>query len=120
MNNIAIFEKWLAFAGLERKQHQIDGVAWALERELNTPHRGGVIADEMGLGKTIQLIGLMVANIKRKTLIVLPPVLIDQWRDAILRMTGHVALVYHGANIRTTTVISAPSVITSYAHVAIR
>jgi SNF2 family DNA or RNA helicase len=117
---IAIFEKWLAFAGLERKQHQIDGVRWALERELNTPHRGGVIADEMGLGKTIQLIGLMVANIKRKTLIVLPPVLIDQWRDAILRMTGHAALVYHGATKNAAALRYAPIVITSYAHVAIR
>lgn len=120
-DNLAIFEKWLAVAGLERKQHQIDGVSWALEREINTPHKGGVIADEMGLGKTIQMIGLMVANIKRKTLIVLPPVLIEQWRDAILRMTGHNALIYHGANIRTTTantLLSAPIVITSYAHIA--
>jgi SNF2 family DNA or RNA helicase len=121
VENQAIFEKWLDFAILERKQHQIEGVAWALEREINTPHKGGVIADEMGLGKTIQMIGLMVANIKRKTLIVLPPVLIDQWRNAILKMTGHTALVYHGTNIRMITanaLLSAPIVITSYAHVA--
>ena len=118
---IANFQKWLDFAKLDRKQHQIDGVTWALDREINAPHRGGIIADEMGLGKTIQIIGLMVANIQRKTLIVLPPVLIDQWSDAILRMTGHVALIYHGANIRTTTanaLLSAPIVITSYAHVS--
>lgn len=121
IENLNIFEKWLGFAGLERKQHQIDGVRWALEREINHPHLGGVIADEMGLGKTIQIIGLIVANIKRKTLIVLPPVLIAQWRDAILQMTGHRALVYHGTNIRSTTsceLLSAPVVITSYAHIA--
>lgn len=120
-SNMDIFEKWIDIACLERKQHQIDGVAWALEREMNTQYKGGVIADEMGLGKTIQIIGLMVANIKRKTLIVLPPVLIEQWRDAILRKTGHNALVYHGANIRIITanaLLSAPIVITSYAHVA--
>lgn len=116
--NMAMFEKWLGMAGLERKQHQIEGVAWALEREINTKHKGGVIADEMGLGKTIQMIGLMVANIKRKTLIVLPPVLIEQWRDAILRMTGHNALVYHGASKNANALLSAPIVITSYAHIA--
>ena len=81
------FEKWLAYVGLERKQHQIDGVAWALKREAVANYKGGVIADEMGLGKTIQMIGLMVANIKRKTLIVITPVLIEKWREAILRMT---------------------------------
>lgn len=121
VENIAIFEKWIKMAKLERKQHQIDGVAWALQREINTKHKGGIIADEMGLGKTIQIIGLLVANIKRKTLIVLPPILIDQWRVAILKMTGHNSLIYHGANIRTitaNTLLNAPIVVTSYAHIA--
>ena len=116
--NMAILETWLIGAGLERKQHQIDGVRWALEHEINTKFKGGVIADEMGLGKTIQMIGLMVANIKRKTLIVLPPVLIEQWRDAILRMTGHKALVYHGPTKDAAALHSAHIVITSYAHIA--
>jgi SNF2 family DNA or RNA helicase len=115
---MAILETWLIGAGLERKQHQIDGVAWALEREINTKHKGGVIADEMGLGKTIQMIGLMVANIKRKTLIVLPPVLIEQWRDSILRMTGHNAVIYHGASKNADILQTAYIVITSYAHIA--
>jgi len=116
--NMAILETWIVGAGLDRKQHQIDGVAWALEREINTKHKGGVIADEMGLGKTIQMIGLMVANIKRKTLIVLPPVLIEQWRAAILRMTGHNAFVYHGSSKNADALQSAYIVITSYAHIA--
>jgi SNF2 family DNA or RNA helicase len=117
-DNMAIFEQWLVMARLERKQHQIDGVRWALEREINMKFKGGVIADEMGLGKTIQMIGLMVANIKRKTLIVLPPVLIEQWRDAIQRMTGHNALVYHGPTKDAVALHSAHIVITSYAHIA--
>jgi len=116
--NMAILETWIISAGLERKQHQIDGVAWALQREINTKCKGGVIADEMGLGKTIQMIGLMVANIKKKTLIVLPPVLIEQWRDAIMRMTGHNAVVYHGSSKNAGTLQSAYIVITSYAHIA--
>ncbi len=116
--NMAILETWIIGAGLERKQHQIDGVAWALEREINTKFKGGIIADEMGLGKTIQIIGLMVANIKRKTLIVLPPVLIEQWRSAILKMTGHSALVYHGQTKDNSALEKAYIVITSYAHIA--
>jgi SNF2 family DNA or RNA helicase len=117
-DNMAILETWIIGAGLERKQHQIDGVAWALEREINTKCKGGVIADEMGLGKTIQVIGLMVANIKRKTLSVLPPVLIEQWRSAILRMTGHNALIYHGQTKDNVALQTAYIVITSYAHIA--
>jgi len=119
--NLAVFEKWLDFAGLARKQHQVDGVTWALQREINPPirgARGGIVADEMGLGKTVQMIGLIVANIKKKTLIVLPPVLIEQWRDAILRMTGHSALVYHGVGKKDDMLGTAHVVITSYAHIS--
>ena len=123
--HMTILEQWIVYAGLERKQHQIDGVRWCLDHELNPPQigaAGGIIADEMGLGKTIQIIGLMVANIKRKTLIVMPPVLIQQWRDTIYKLTGHWCLVYHGSNIKSITdddLNWAPIVITSYAHVSI-
>jgi SNF2 family DNA or RNA helicase len=62
--------------------------------------RGGFVADEMGLGKTIMMIGLCLANFmhSRKTLIVLPPVLIEQWSAQIYRTTGHKCAVYHGEN----------------------
>lgn len=115
------FRAWVDLCKLERKQHQVDGVRWCLIKELNTTPRGGIIADEMGLGKTVQAIGLMVANIKRRTLIVLPPILIEQWREAIYKLTGYPPLVYHGANIKTTSdaeIIKARVVITSYAHIA--
>jgi SNF2 family DNA or RNA helicase len=89
---------------MEKKSYQYDGVKWLLQNELqdvtSDTIRGGFIADEMGLGKTIMMIGLCLANFKqnRKTLIVLPPVLIEQWYSQIYRTTGHKSVVYHGEN----------------------
>ena len=60
--------------------------------------RGGFLVDEMGLGKTITMIGLMLCNYVKRTLIVLPPILIDQWINQIYRTTGHIPLLYHGTN----------------------
>lgn len=99
---IKIFENYIAKCGLERKQYQVEGVHWCLKNELRDDPpcgvRGGFIADEMGLGKTIMMIGLCLANFMKKTLIVVPPILIDQWYDQILKTTGHKSLIYHGAN----------------------
>ena len=79
--------------------------------------RGGFIADEMGLGKTIMMIGVMLCNYVKRTLIVLPPILIDQWFLQIYRTTGHKALIYHGANKKKITLdmlMGATIVITTY------
>jgi SNF2 family DNA or RNA helicase len=84
--------------------------------------RGGFIADEMGLGKTIMMIGTMVCNYLPRTLIVLPPVLIDQWYLQIYRTTGHKALIYHGANKKKITIDvlrAATIVITTYGAVTL-
>jgi len=82
------------------KAHQLSGVQWIVENETRSDpplgRRGGFIADEMGLGKTIMMIGTFITNLLPRTLVVLPPVLIDQWRDEIYRTTGHSALVFHG------------------------
>ena len=59
MNQIQIFKNYLAYAKLDVKQHQIEGVEWLLNKELNN-QKGGICADEMGLGKTIQMIGFEV------------------------------------------------------------
>jgi len=94
------FKKYLDRTKMDHKQYQYDGVLWILNNELSVDPvcniRGGFIADEMGLGKTIMMIGTMLCNFVSKTLIVLPPVLIDQWYVQIYRTTGHKALIYHG------------------------
>ena len=136
-----IFDKYLERSNMDKKQYQYDGVAWCLRNEIQPlkkvdPNpllekeekedfaplfqkvdRGGFIADEMGLGKTITMIGVMLCNYVKRTLIVLPPILIDQWFLQIYRTTGHKALIYHGANKKKITLdmlMGATIVITTY------
>lgn len=109
------FQKFLEQSGLEHKSYQADGVKWCIEREREQQQQqeqeqeqeqdqdlpskycnGGIIADEMGLGKTIMMIGTIVANFKMPTLIILPVVLIEQWKEQFQRTTGHTPIVYHG------------------------
>lgn len=115
------FKFLLDNAGFSHKRYQYDGVQWCISNELrpNPPGncRGGFIADEMGLGKTIMMIGTMFANFVRKTLIVVPPILIEQWFDELFRSSGHQALLYYGDNKKLITMSnlhSAPIVITTY------
>ena len=97
---IGRFNEYLDHTKMEHKQYQYEGVQWILNNELRTDHvagvRGGFIADEMGLGKTIMMIGTMLCNFRARTLIVVPPVLVDQWYVQIYRTTGHRPLIYHG------------------------
>jgi len=103
-NGMDMFNKFIERSGMEKKNYQYDGVKWLLQNELavDLPYgvRGGFVADEMGLGKTIMMIGLCLANFmhNRKTLIVLPPLLIEQWFTQIYKTTGHKCAVYHGEN----------------------
>ena len=86
-SGISNFRKILTNSSLDIKSHQIEGVQWLLNKELeNMRHDegqkrpvGGILADEMGLGKTLQIIGVIACNFKFKTLIVVPCALLDQW-----------------------------------------
>ena len=104
---LTLFNTYLERTKMDKKQYQYDGVRWILNNELREDPvcgvRGGIIADEMGLGKTIMMIGTMLCNFVPKTLVVVPPVLIDQWFIQIYRTTGHKALVYHGEDKKNTT-----------------
>ena len=104
---MALFDKYLDRGKLTHQQYQKDGVRWILNNELRSDPvcdvRGGFIADEMGLGKTIMMIGTMLANFVERTLIIVPPVLLDQWYVQIARTTGHQALIYHGDSKKTIT-----------------
>lgn len=96
----ARFKEYLDRTKMEHKQYQYEGVQWMLNNEVRADPvagvRGGFIADEMGLGKTIMMIGTMLCNFRARTLIVVPPVLVDQWYAQIYRTTGHKPLIYHG------------------------
>jgi SNF2 family DNA or RNA helicase len=100
-----MFKKYLDRTHMEHKQYQYDGVRWCLNNELREDPpcgvRGGFIADEMGLGKTIMMIGLMYSNFVANTLVIVPPILIDQWFLQIYKTTGHKAIIYHGDDKKT-------------------
>lgn len=108
-------------AQFQFKQYQHDGVEWCVKNELRpnpvSNIRGGFIADEMGLGKTIMMIGTMFVNYLQRTLIVVPPVLIQQWAKEIFSASGHKALLYYGDDKKNITVLDierAPIVLTTY------
>lgn len=120
-SRMELFTKYLDRTNMEHKDYQYDGVRWCLNNELRDDPpcgvRGGFVADEMGLGKTIMMIGLIYCNFVPRTLIVLPPVLIDQWFVQIYKTTGHKALIFHGENKRNITdeeLEAACIVITTY------
>ena len=120
--SMLLFDAYLDSAKLDRKQYQYDGVEWCVKNELDNfmGIRGGFIADEMGLGKTITMIGVMIANRFEKTLIVLPPVLIEQWYNQIYKTTGHKAFIYHGKNKKMEhLLLDAPIVLTSYGAITV-
>ena len=131
--DIDAFYTYLEKAGLDTKPHQVEGVQWCLRNEVeghlvgNGEHavnvRGGLVADEMGLGKTMQMIGVMLCNMKMRTLIVLPRALLEQWAHVFLETTKHKVLVYHGVHKKGVTLEmlnAAPIVITTYGMVAQR
>lgn len=120
------FRKYLDHSGMDRKKYQEEGVSWCLTNELRhdppSNIRGGFIADEMGLGKTIIMIGTFVANPMLKTLIILPPVLIDQWVKQIYKTTGHSPIVFHGKNKKKITLANlkkAVIVISTYSAISL-
>ena len=76
--------------------YQHEGVAWMLNRELDTKGlKGGFLCDEMGLGKTVQLIATMLGNPKPRTLIVVPKSVITQWASEITRFAPSLSVTIY-------------------------
>lgn len=120
-NTKVIVKKYIEFCNknnIRIQTYQIYGVLWCIrkEQELEIPNKcsGGILADDMGMGKTIQMIITIFLNFKKKTLIILPPILIQQWYSEILRIIGHSAFIYYKKNKNITSVHKSNIVITSY------
>ena len=115
MTSISIepFEKLIVSGRLTPKPYQADGVRWMLDREQDEKVGGGILADEMGLGKTIQIIGTLLCNFKRRTLIVVPLAILEQWHNTIYYFTGHRAVMFHGPN-RIRDIANSAIVLTTY------
>ena len=120
--SVDAFEEFLKISKLERKEYQIEGIKWMLQREEDTTHKGGILADEMGLGKTIQVLGtilcsrmnkLLSGSVSGKTLIVLPVTLLEQWQKTIYYFTGHKPVMFHGVN-RPSDLSNSLLVLTTY------
>lgn len=79
MNSI---EPVLLWKGFHYKHHQNYGVRWLVHREQDEQTPGGLLCDEMGLGKTIQMIGLLKTNPVKRSLILLPLAVLEQWVTA--------------------------------------
>jgi len=106
-------------AKFDYKEYQYEGVKWCVTNELADIKsggliKGGFIADEMGLGKTITMIGTMYVNLLPRTLIVVPPVLLNQWNTEILKCAGHQAAIYHGTKKHQVNIETAPIILTTY------
>ena len=112
------FQAFLQQANLDSKTYQKEGVEWCISRERESNYcSGGIIADEMGLGKTIMMIGTIVGNFKMPNLIILPNVLMEQWKEQFQLTTGHTPIIYHGQVKKILTVGQLqhiPIVLTSY------
>ena len=95
--NTPRFDKWLEKNGLDRKPHQVEGVCFCVGNEKQG--RGGLIADEMGLGKTYVMLGTMIENPLKKTLIVLPLALLGQWYKIIKEKCPELTVLVLHSNI---------------------
>ena len=119
---LANFDNWVSDTEcLDAKPHQREGVKWCLNNELKKNPvqgvRGGLIADEMGLGKTYTVIGTIVSNELKRTLVVLPLALLGQWHRHIKKTTSMKTVVFHGKerySIPYSELISSKIVFTTY------
>lgn len=81
------------------RPYQPEGCLWMVKRETESIFidderipNGGILADEVGLGKTIQVLSVIVANPKRRTLIIVPKSIVSQWKEQVLKFVKNPVL----------------------------
>ena len=83
--------------------YQKKGSAWL--SFMADQNMGCILADEMGLGKTIQVIALMAHRLSvipgRKTLVVCPATLLENWRREIGKFATGLQTIIHRGSDRT-------------------
>jgi SNF2 family DNA or RNA helicase len=92
--------------------YQREGVMWMLAREMSKSIvKGGFLCDEMGLGKTVQIIATILGNPSKKTLIVVPKSIVNQWKDELFKFAPSLTVgVFDGPKrtMKDTDVVIAP------------
>lgn len=93
--------------GLTYYDHQLLGISWMLDREINGTECatefgestvfGGLQCDDMGLGKTIQTSAVMLNNPVGTTLLLAPLAMLDTWIDVFKRIGFAVYTAESGA-----------------------
>lgn len=112
------YNKFIEHSSATYNKYQEEAVEWCLQREeVGAPHtRGGILADDMGMGKTVTMIATIICNFQRPTLIVVPPILLDQWSNQFETFIDYKPFVYHGKNKTESSeyIASQPVVLTTY------
>lgn len=94
--------KCLSKVGVVLHKWQVEGVRWMLNREQDLRCRGGFLFDDMGLGKTLETICVIIGNRVKKTLLIVPAPVLNQWKDAIMKLLPNVPLLFHHGKDRLT------------------
>ena len=100
--------KTMSDCGYTPYPHQVECIKWMIGRELDRINqKAGLLCDDPGLGKTLQSLAMIAANTvsfaKDKTLIIAPVSLLEQWRDAAIRMFPNAKIhICHGSGSFTT------------------
>ena len=78
----------LSKQGIVLKDHQVEAIQWMKNIEDESEPYGGILADDMGLGKTLEALSLTVANPVKRTLIIVPASVLDQWVIETVKFLG--------------------------------